>query len=832
MLLVDDCTRFMWQVLIRDKDEAFEAFKKVKAAVEMEKNSKLKALRTDRGGEFTSNEFKTYCELLGIKRYLSAPYSPQQNGVVERRNQTVVGMARSLLKSMGVPGGFWGEAVSTAVYLLNRAPTKSVVGKTPYEAYYDRKPSVDHFRIFGCLAHVKVVTPHIPKLADRSKQMVFIGYDMNTKGYRMFNPTTRQVVVTRDAVFEEEKKWEWSNSPVTSTGSIGNTLTAHYFTIAGVSDTTNQEDKVAVSDPDPDSLTPHTPDTTLEAFDDSASTEAVQPTTSDESSSEGPRGKRDIQSIYDKTFPIELEYSGLCLLGEEEPSNLEEAKADPMWRKAMEEEISSIQRNETWKLVPLPDSHKPIGLKWVYKLKKDIQGRIVKHKARLVAKGYVQRQGIDFDEVFAPVARLETVRLLISIAAHEGWEVHHMDVKSAFLNGDLEEEVYVIQPPGFEIKGEEHKVLKLHKALYGLRQAPRAWNSKLDKSMRTLGFERCSLEHAVYMRNQGKGNLIVGVYVDDLIITGECVQDINKFKSQMEKLFSMSDLGLLSYYLGIEVCQNSQGITLNQSAYAKKVLDKCGMKDCNPSQIPMEPRLKLSKESTSPPVDTTLYRSIVGSLRYLLHTRPDLAFSVGMVSRYMEKPTTEHMAAVKHILRYVKGTLNLGCVYEKKEGSLELIGYSDSDLAGDTNDRKSTTGLIFFLGSNPISWCSQKRKVVALSSCEAEYIAACAAACQGVWLGRLLAELLKTEVKKVFLKIDNQSAIALSKNSVYHERSKHIDTRFHYIRDCVESGMIEIEHVCTEDQRADILKKSLARLKFLEMRKKIGVRVISGGQQA
>ena len=256
------------------------------------------------------------------------------------------------------------------------------------------------------------------------------------------------------------------------------------------------------------------------------------------------------------------------------------------------------------------------------------------------------------------------------------------------------------------------------------------------------------------------------------------------------------------------------------------------MKDCNPSQIPMEPRLKLSKESTSPPVDTTLYRSIVGSLRYLLHTRPDLAFSVGMVSRYMEKPTTEHMAAVKHILRYVKGTLNLGCVYEKKEGSLELIGYSDSDLAGDTNDKKSTSGLIFFLGSNPISWCSQKQKVVALSSYEAEYIAACAAACQGVWLGRLLEDLLKTEVKKVVLKIDNQSAIALSKNSVHHERSKHIDTRFHYIRDCVESGMIEIQHVCTEDQHADILTKSLARMKFLEMRERIGVRIISREQQA
>lgn len=537
----------MWQVLIRNKDEAFEAFKKVKAAAEMEKNSKLKALRMDRGGEFTSNEFKTYCERLGIKHYLTVPYSPQQNGVVERRNQTVVGMARSLLKSMGVLGEFWGEAVSTAVYLLNRAPTKSVVGKTPYEAYYDRKPSVNHLRIFGCLAHVKVVKPHLSKLADRSKQMVFIGYDMNTKGYRMFDPASRRVVVTRDAVFEEEKKWEWSRNPAAETQPVGDSFTVHYFSVPSSSDTTRQGDELGERDSDaadfsdpfhslpneqdqhltpvtstrtraPVSSTPHNPD---EIFDGSASTEVLQPTTSEGSLLQGPRGDRDIKSLYDATVPIELQYSGLCLLGEEEPSNFEEAKADPMWRRAMEEEISSIRKNETWKLVPVPNSHKPIGLKWVYKLKKDTQGRIVKHKARLVAKGYVQRQGVDFDEVFAPVARLETVRLLISIAAHEGWEVHHMDVKSAFLNGDLEEEVYVIQPPGFEVKGEEHKVLKLHKALYGLRQAPRAWNSKLDKSLKTLGFERCSLEHAVYKRNQEKGNLIVGVYVDDLIITAE-----------------------------------------------------------------------------------------------------------------------------------------------------------------------------------------------------------------------------------------------------------------------------------------------------------------------
>jgi len=216
-------------------------------------------------------------------------------------------------------------------------------------------------------------------------------------------------------------------------------------------------------------------------------------------------------------------------------------------------EMNSIQSNKTWELSMLPAGHKAIGLKWVFKVKKDPDGNIIKHKARLVAKGYAQREGVDFEEVFAPVARIETVRLLIALAAQKGWQVHHMDVKSAFLNGDLMEEVYVQQPPGFVVEGGSGKVLKLNKALYGLRQAPRAWNAKLDSELIKLGFERNPLEHAVYRRKHNDGFLLVGVYVDDLIITGPSKANIEAFKKEMMKSFSMSDLGLLSYYLGIQV---------------------------------------------------------------------------------------------------------------------------------------------------------------------------------------------------------------------------------------------------------------------------------------
>jgi hypothetical protein len=247
----------------------------------------------------------------------------------------------------------------------------------------------------------------------------------------------------------------------------------------------------------------------------------------------------------------------------------------------------------------------------------------------------------------------------------------------------------------------------------------------------------------------------------------------------MKAKFSMSDLGMLSYYLGIEVQQSSMGITLKQAAYVAKLVEKAGLSDCNPVHIPMEPRLKLSKQSSNPPVDVTLYRSIVGSLRYLVHTRPDLTYAVGFVSRFMEAPTTEHWAAVKHVIRYIAGTLHFGCRYGRSTGEPRLIGFSDADHAGDVDDRKSTSGMVFFFGGSTICWQSQKQKVVALSSCEAEYMGATAAACQGVWLQRMIGDLLGGTGAAATLLIDNQSAIQLCKNPVYHDRTKHIDTRFH-----------------------------------------------------
>ncbi|XP_044442213.1 uncharacterized mitochondrial protein AtMg00810-like [Triticum aestivum] len=280
----------------------------------------------------------------------------------------------------------------------------------------------------------------------------------------------------------------------------------------------------------------------------------------------------------------------------------------------------------------------------------------------------------------------------------------------------------------------------------------------------------------------------------------------------MEELFKMTDLGLLSYYFGIEVQQKPEGITQCQEAYAKKIVESCSMEDCNPSHVPMKPCVVLSKKSEAPAVDATEYRSVVRKLRYLTNTRPDLAYSVGIVSRFMEAPMAELWAAVENILRYIKGTTNFGCVYlrEKKKEMLELRGYSDSDMAGDVDDRKSTSGVAYFLGGSIVSWLSQKQKVVALSSREAEYIAAATAVCQGVCLGRLLGDLTGKEPERVVLNVDDKSTISLWKNPVcHHGRWKHIDTRYRYLRECVEESKIDVNYVCTNDQLADILIRSL-----------------------
>ena len=413
--------------------------------------------------------------------------------------------------------------------------------------------------------------------------------------------------------------------------------------------------------------------------------------------------------------------------------------------------------------------------------------------------------------------------MVISPAALKEWTIYQLDVKSAFLHGELSEEVFVEQSPGYEQKGNEQKVYKLKKALYGLKQAPRAWYSRIESYFMKEGFKKCHYEHTLFIKT-GKGGkiLIVCLYVDDLIFTGNDEIMFAEFKKSMMLEFDMTELGKMRYFLGIEVMQRSDDIFINQKKYTQEVLERFSMDKCNPVHNPMVPRFKLTKNGDGVMVDSTFYKKIVGSLMYLTATRPDVMFVVSLISRFMDCPTELHLQSAKRILRYLKGTIDFGVFY-KKDGNKELIAYTDSDYAGDLDDRKNTSGYVFMLSSGAVSWSSKKQPVVSLSTTEAEFIAATSCACQAIWLRRILEGLNHAQHDSTIFYCDNSSTIKLSKNLVMHGRCKHIDVRFHFLRELTKDGTVEMVHCHTQEQVADIMTKPLKLDTFLKLRDLLGV---------
>ncbi|KAG9450495.1 hypothetical protein H6P81_010460 [Aristolochia fimbriata] len=717
LTFIDDFSRYTWVYFLKEKSEALNKLKEFKALAENQSRKYIKVLRSDRGGEYTSKAFEEFCKENGILHQLTASYTPQQNGVAERKNRTIMNMARSMMKGKTLPKVYWAEAVDCAVYLLNRCPTKSVKFRTPIEAWSGSKPAVGHLKIFGCIAYAHIPEQRRKKLDDRGEKCIFVGYDSKTKAYKLYNPVTKRLIISRDVEFDEEDCWRWSEEEKNNKELFYN------------DDDNSGEEEESSGDQTP----PNSPAATIGEGSPrgSSSTGGV------------PMRTRSLSDIYNVTEPIELteDYTLYCLLAESDPVTFEEAAQDKKWRKAMDEEIEAIKKNDTWELTTLPAGHKAIGVKWVYKTKTNQEGKVEKHKARLVAKGYKQKFGVDYEEVFAPVARIDTIRLLIALAAQNRWKIYQMDVKSAFLNGYLEEEVYVEQPPGYEKKGEEEKLYRLKKALYGLKQAPRAWNMRIDSYFQEHDFRKSPHEHALYTKKNEDGDImIVCLYVDDMIFTGNNPGMFEDFKNSMTKEFDMTDLGQMAYFLGVEIIQGDEGTFISQKKYASSILSRFKMDNCKSVATPAEVGMRLKQDSEEEAVNPTLFKSLVGSLRYLTFTRPDIMFAVGLVSRFMEQPRRDHFAAAKRILRYIKGTLGFGLFYSASEAS-RLIGYTDSDYGGDIDSRKSTSGYMFNIGSGAFSWSSKKQAVVALSTCEAEYVAAATCTCQAVWIRNIMKEL-------------------------------------------------------------------------------------------
>ncbi|GJY75197.1 retrovirus-related pol polyprotein from transposon TNT 1-94 [Tanacetum coccineum] len=488
----------------------------------------------------------------------------------------------------------------------------------------------------------------------------------------------------------------------------------------------------------------------------------------------------------------------------------------------LQEELNEFERLGVWELVPRPDKVMVITLKWIYKVKLDELGGILKNKARLVARGYRQEEGIDFEESFAPVARLEAIRIFLAFAAHMNMVVYQMDVKTAFLNGNLREEVYVSQPDGFVDPDNPNHVYKLKKALYGLKQAPRAWYDMLSSFLISQDFSKGSVDPTLFIRREGKELLLVQIYVDDIIFAASTPELCDLFAKIMCSKFKMSMMGKISFFLGLQISQNPRGIFINQSKYALESLKKYGFDSCDPVDTPMVEKSKLDEDKEGKAVDPSHYRGMIGTLLYLIASRPDLQFAICMCARYQARPTEKHLHAVKRIFRYLKGTVNRGLWYPK-DSSIALTAFADVDHAGCQDTRRSTSGSMQFLGDRLVSWSSKRQKSVAISSTKAEYVAMSGCCAQILWMRSRLTD-YGLRFNKIPMYCDNKSAIALCCNNVQHSRSKHIDIIFHFIKEHIENGVIELYFVNTEYQLADIFTKSLARERIEFFINKLGMR--------
>ena len=514
-----------------------------------------------------------------------------------------------------------------------------------------------------------------------------------------------------------------------------------------------------------------------------------------------------------------------------EPGSFHEAMERPSperdhWYKAALDEIQSLLENGTFELVQLPPGRKAVGSKWVFKVKRKADGSVERYKGRLVAQGFSQRPGFDYTETFAPTPQWAAIRATLALAALEDLYLESVDISSAFLNGKLEEEVYMRQPEGF-VEKDKTWVWRLIKSIYGLKQAGRCWHKKLNEELESMGFKRVVCSHSIWIFKRGDSRIIIPVFIDDMTIAAKSAADVQSVKDDLKKCFKLRDLGPTSWLLGVEITRNraERSLSLSQRQYIISLLERFNLSDCNPVSTPMDPGIKLSASmSPSTPEDIDAMRSIpylqaVGALMYLaVATRPDISYSVGVLARFNKNPGLQHWKAVKHLLRYLKGTLDLKLTYAPTPSSDSLFTtYSDADLGGNPDNGRSTGGYVVKMGTGAISWSSRLQSIVALSTTEAEFVASTSAGQEILWLRNLFHELGYTVPSASPLFIDNHSALSVAKNPEHHGRMKHLDLRFYWLRDEVEKGTISVAHVCTDLMPADIMTKALGRVKVLEM---------------
>lgn len=816
---VDAHTKYTWIYFLKTKSEAIRAFTQFHTMIHTQFGATIKALQTDFGGEF--RPFTNYLSTLGITHRKTCPYTSHQNGTVERKHRHITETGLSLLAHASMPLTYWDHSFTTAVRLINRLPTSALpTFISPYQALFRTVPDYAHLKSFGC-ACFPLLTPYNKnKLQFRSIECINLGLSPTHKGYKCLSSTGR-IYISKDVQFHEHSFPFPTMFP--STSSSSQISVPHHSTGLIIPNcppvSTGASNPVDISPPiSPHITPPPSPSTHCQSHESSSSNESSPPAPALHT----PPPVTNTHHMLTRAKTGHLKPR--VFLTHMEPTSVKSAMAIPQWVSAMKDEYETLTRNGTWTLTELPPNRKAIGCKWVYRIKENADGTINKYKARLVAKGYNQLPGTDFGETFSPVIKPATIRILLTLMLTHNWQIQQIDINNAFINGKLEEDIYMLQPPGF-ISNNKNLVCKLHRSLYGLKQAPRAWYDRLKQALFQFGFTASKCDHSLFIYNRLAIQLYVLVYVDDILITGSHSALIHDLISKLQTQFALKHLGQPEYFLGIQVKYLKNGsLLLTQSKYISDLLERANMTGCSSMNTPMMSTEKLSRNGTDFFSNPTQYRSIVGALQYITLTRPDIAFSVNKVCQFLSSPLESHWKAVKRILRYLSGSIYMGLLLQAAPSTapFSVRVYCDSDWASDIDDRRSTSGACLYLGPNLVSWNSKKQTLVARSSAEAEYRGIANATAELLWVQSLLTE-LRVPFQTPTLLCDNLSAVMIAHNPVLHSKTKHLEIDLHFVREKVMSKCLEIHHVPATSQLADALTKPLPASLFLGFRSKLKV---------
>jgi transposase InsO family protein len=854
----DGKSRYSTIYFLRKKSEAIQKFKEYWNTLNTQKGIRLKKLVTDEGSEYCNKEFEEFCKKKGIKHVVTPPYTPQKNGVSERLNRTLMDKARSMMKAKNVGLTSWAEAVNHANYLRNLSPTQKLKKMTPYEVFHNEKPDLSMLRTFGCRVFIKN-NAHKKKLANRSVVGVLMG--IQDRNYRIWNIKRKAIELSRDVIFYEKEGDERSQEEEIEYDQVVESEEESTTTASSTKTTTISSESSASSE----SESSETSESSKESSEASKSSKESESSEESESpkeneSSETSKDEEEKRSLKigtrvsykfkigktgtksfegevtkihsDNTYDVRFKEDGLTEerlkhkklvvvknteVIKSEPTTWDEmmnSKDRDKWLEAVNAEINSLNNMNTWTIINKEPNQKLINSKWIFKIKYKPDGEIERYKARLVAKGFMQKEGIDYGETFAPVVRTETLRFLISFATQQKLEMEQMDVETAFLHGELEEEVLMKIPTGINI--ESSKVLKLNKSLYGLKQSPRCWNKKFTQALKAAGYIQSEADNCLFVKYESKRIAAIAIYVDDCILIGS-QEDVLKIKKVLTTNFKMKDLGRLAKIIGIEIIRTDEFTKIHQAGYIRDLLDRFQMTNAAIATTPGSNNREEDKSSALEKIE--VYQSLVGSLIYIsTKTRPDIAFAVHEIAKKMSNPTQNDWVAAKLILRYLRGTEDTGLIYHVDSPG-RLIGYADASFAPNRTDRKSIGGYLFLLNGAAITWKSKKQNIIALSSCEAELIALTEAVKEGIWLQKILKEFRVTQ--KLHILEDNQSAMKIAENSVFSDRSKHLQVRVQFIKEMIDTGKLGVFYCPTQEMTADVLTKALGRV--LHQRHMVGL---------